>query len=143
MYALADGAESGRVGTPERAEKIQQRLSALGISDREFAERSGIDRKALRRAANGEPARPSTYTAIETWLDRLEVEVGLVKPELPAGVTQVGDPSDDLFAVEVYTPEGIIQAVVKGQPKDADLIRETALKLIEGMHVRPPAENGA
>jgi len=143
MYAVTNEAQSGGVATPERAQKIQERLLALGISDREFHERSGIDRKALRRAANGEPVRPSTYTAIETWLHRLEIEAGIVEPDLPAGVTRVGDPSDDLFAVEVYTDVGVLQAVVKGQPKDADLIRETAQKLIEGLHLRPPAENGA
>lgn len=143
MYAVANAADSTLVGNTERANKIQSRLEALGISDREFAERTGVDRKALRRAANGESVRPSTYTAIETWLDRLEREVGADLGDLQPGVTPVGDPADDLFAIEVYTPAGTIQAIVKGQPKDADLIRETALKLMKDMPgMRPPVENG-
>lgn len=56
----------------ERATRIAERLAALGLSDREFEARTRIDRKALRRAANGEPVRSTTYTAIETWLDRIE-----------------------------------------------------------------------
>jgi transcriptional regulator with XRE-family HTH domain len=127
MYAVADTAQSVGVGVSERARKIQERLDALGISDREFAERTGIDRKALRRAANGEAVRGSTYTAIETWLTKLEREVG---EGLPPGVVSVGDPADNLFAVEVYTPDGVIQAIVKGPVKDADAIIEAAQKLM-------------
>lgn len=130
MYAVADGAESRPVGNTERAAKIQSRLDALDISDREFAERTGIDRKALRRAANGESVRGSTYTAIETWLTRLERETGDIEvPELPEGFQYLGNPAEQLIAFEVG--EGPTRVVVKGPIKDADLIREQAAKLVE------------
>lgn len=129
MHAVADTADSLPVGNRERAGEIQSRLDALGISDREFAERSGIDRKALRRAANGESVRPSTYTAIETWLSRLEREVGMVPPELPGGFEYVGDPAQQFIVFEVG--EGPTRVVVKGPIKDADLLREQATKLVE------------
>lgn len=129
MYAVADDAESGGVGNAERAEKIQARLSSLGISDREFEARSGVDRKALRRAANGESVRGSTYTAIETWLERLEREVGRDVPDLPEGFEYIGDPAEQFIAFEVG--EGPTRVVVKGPIKDADLIREQASKLVE------------
>lgn len=129
MYAVANGEESGSVGNTERAQKIQQRLDALGISDREFAERTGVDRKALRRAANGDPVRGSTYTAVETWLTKLEREVGQDMPELPEGMRYVGDPADRFIAVEVG--EGPTRVVFKGTPEDADLLREQAMKWAE------------
>lgn len=129
MHAVADEADSAPVGNIERAARIQARLEALGISDREFAERSGIDRKALRRAANGEGVRGSTYTAIETWLARLEREVGMDAPELPEGFEYVGDPAERFIAFEVG--EGLAKVVVKGPIRDADLLREQATKLVE------------
>lgn len=129
MYAVADTADSSLVGNRERSEKIQARLDELGISDREFAERSGVDRKALRRAANGEAVRPSTYTAIETWLDRLEREAGTDVPELPDGFEYVGDPAQQFITFEVG--EGPTRVVVKGPIRDADLLREQATKLVE------------
>jgi transcriptional regulator with XRE-family HTH domain len=127
MHAVADTADSAPVGNEERAQRIQSRLDALGISDREFAERTGIDRKALRRAASGEAVRPSTYTAIETWLGRLEREVGA--PELPEGFEYVGDPAESFIAFEVG--EGRAKIVVKGPIRDADLLREQAERLVE------------
>ena len=129
MHAVADTADSLPVGNRERADEIQSRLNALGISDREFAERSGIDRKALRRAANGESVRPSTYTAIETWLSRLEREVGMVPPDLPEGFQYVGDPAQQFISVEVG--EGPDRVVFKGPIESADILREQAAKVLE------------
>lgn len=129
MYAVANAADSPSVGNTERAAKIQARLETLGISDREFSERTGIDRKALRRAANGEPVRGSTYTAVETWLTRLERETAIEPPDLPEGFEYVGDPAEQLIAFEVG--EGPTKVVVKGPIRDADLIREQATKLVE------------
>lgn len=130
MHAVVGAAQSGGVTDAHRAEKIQQRLDRLGISDREFENKTGVDRKALRRAANGEPVRRSTYVAVETWLDRIEEEVGLDDEPLPDGVTRVGEPDQDLFAVEVYTPEGKMIAVFKGPVKDAEVVRREAAALI-------------
>lgn len=123
---------------------IKARRTRLGMAIKALAERAGVDRGRLAaiEAGTATNVRPSTLGAINRALDELEAErTGTT--DLPPGVTRIGDPSEDLFAVEVYTTEGVLQAIVKGQPKDADTIRETAQKLIEGMHVRPPAENGA
>jgi hypothetical protein len=69
----AHAAQFRLVADSERGQRIQERLDKLRISDRQFQERSGIDRKTLRRAvAGGEHVRESTYRAIESWLDRLE-----------------------------------------------------------------------
>lgn len=62
-------------GVTSRGAAIAQRLSALGVSDRQFHERTGIDRKTLRRAIDGEErVRSSTYHAIESALKELEAE---------------------------------------------------------------------
>lgn len=129
MHALADEADSAHVGNTERAEKIRNRLQKLGISDREFAERTDIDRKALRRAANGEPVREVTYTAVETWLTRLEREAGAGAPALPEGFEYLGDPTEQLITFEVG--EGPTKVVVKGPISEPDLVRAQALKLVE------------
>lgn len=129
MYAVTDVAQSGPVGSSERAQNIQDRLTALGISDREFAERSGVDRKALRRAANGEPARPSTYTAIETWLGRLEDEVGRGIPPLPEGASYLGDPQGRMVEVSIEGGDGE-RVVVKWPIEDVAGDPQAAADLI-------------
>jgi len=144
MHAVANGAQSVGVTDSERAQKIRERLDALGISDREFEATTGVDRKALRRAASGEPVRRSTYVAIETWLDRIEHEVGMdAPPPLPAGARRIGDPADDLVE---FTVEGAlgVRAVVKGPIRDLAALQEAVSKLIAGMqaeqNIRPPDE---
>lgn len=63
----------GLVTDGGRGQRIQARLDALRISDREFQQTTGIDRKTLRRAVAGEAhVRENTYRTIEDWLDRLE-----------------------------------------------------------------------
>lgn len=107
MYAVAGTAQSVRVtGNLERARKIQERLDALGISDREFQEQTKVDRKALRRAANGEKVRGSTYTAIETWLTRLESENG-------EGV-EFHEEAPRLIRITVHDVYGIGEIVAEG-----------------------------
>ena len=69
MGALRYAAKSPSV-TDDRGAVIQRRLDALGITDREFYARTGIDRKTLRRAVAGEEGtRASTYIAIESAID--------------------------------------------------------------------------
>lgn len=91
MRALTNTAELAHVtGDIERAAEIQRRLEALGITDREFQARTGVDRKALRRAADGEHVRGTTYTAVEAWLDKLEHEVGMDLPSAPSDLPGEG-----------------------------------------------------
>jgi len=143
MHAVANGAQSGGVTDSERAQKIRERLDALGISDREFEATTGVDRKALRRAASGEPVRRSTYVAIETWLDRIEHEVGMDAPPLPEGARQIGDPADGLVEFTVEGNFGV-RAVVKGPIRDLDALQKAVSKLIAGMQaeqdIRSPDE---
>ena len=79
----------------DRGSAIAARIEALGISDREWHERTGIDRKTLNRAIRNEPGtRPSTYTAIEAELDRLEARnagsaVTAPAQEIAPGVVRV------------------------------------------------------
>lgn len=81
MSELAGRADSGSVissagSTDDRGAAIQRRIDDLGISDREWHAQTGIDRKTLHRAIRNEPAtRASTYTAIESELDKLEAKV--------------------------------------------------------------------
>jgi len=108
----------------ERGQGIERRFDALGISDREWHEQTGIDRKTLRRAIAGEErVRPSTYAAIEQALTKLEQRVGPtplpVPPELPPEFVE--------FDVK---GEGGFHVVVKGPVKDAALLREQVGEII-------------
>lgn len=73
MQEQADAAQSAGVTEHARGARIQARLDGLKMSDRQFHDYSGIDRKTLRRAVAGDVSvRPNTYRTIENWLDRLE-----------------------------------------------------------------------
>lgn len=79
----------------DRGSAIARRVEALGITDREWHAVTGIDRKTLNRAIRNEPGtRPSTYTAIEAELDRLEARnagqpVTAEPQEIAPGVVRV------------------------------------------------------
>lgn len=136
MHAVSNGAQSIDVtGDEERAASISERLEAIGLSDREFEHRTGVDRKALRRAANGEPVRRSTYVAIETWLDRIEHELGMNV----SGVQPIGDPSQDLVEFTIEGNFGV-RAVVKGPIRDLDALQKAATDLIASMGEVKPTE---
>lgn len=121
------------VVTLGRGDKIQERLDHLGISDREFHETTGIDRKTLRRAVDGEDrVRPGTYAAIEAALDKLEQRVAGV-PRTKA----IGDPADDLVEFTIEGNFGV-RAVVKGPVRDMDELLAAVDKLMRGMGVDGP-----
>lgn len=128
MYAVQDAAESAAVTDVDRGAKIQERLDALGISDREFHATTGIDRKTLRRAVVGkETTRPSTYDAIEAAIDKLERRV--------AGAPQtraLGDPGDDLVEFTIEGNFGV-RAVVKGPIRDMEALQAAVAKLVRDM----------
>ena len=129
----------------EVGKRIRERRTRLGMDVKPLAERAGVDRGRLAKieAGTATNVRTSTIGAIERALDELEAERRATDAALPPGVSQIGDPADDLFAVEVYTDAGVLRAVVKGQPKDADVIRETAQQLMAGMALEPPKANDA
>lgn len=143
MHAVADAAQSTPVTDEDRGADIQRRLDRLGISDREFQARTGIDRKTLRRAVDGEEkVRASTYDAIEAGLDKLERLVS----GLPAAQARpVGDPADDLIEVRLEGNFGV-RAVVKGSAHDPAALKEIIAFVLREMNTRgelpePPADD--
>lgn len=123
MIAVVDGANFALV-TNERGEAIQARLDALGISDREFHEKTGIDRKTLRRAVAGaQSTRPQTYGAIEAALGKLEAENAGVPP---------ADPGDDLIEFRLSGNFGV-DVVVKGPLRDRGELEDAVARLIREM----------
>lgn len=127
-----DGADLPSVtGNEERGAQIQARLDELGIKDREFYAKTGIDRKTLRRAVAGEErVRDSTYDAINAALDRLEVSnEGIGEAEV--------DPTNDDY-VE-FTVEGNfgVRAVVKGPVRDMDELQKAVAHLVREMRTSP------
>jgi transcriptional regulator with XRE-family HTH domain len=86
--------------------------------------------------------QPGTLNKVLDALDRLERETGLGPGSLPPGARRIGDPADDLIEFTIEGTDGI-KAVVKGPIRDMDELQAAAQKLIQGMRLRPPAENGA
>jgi transcriptional regulator with XRE-family HTH domain len=124
--------------------RIRERRTRIGMPVNALAERAGVDRGRLAaiEAGTAKNVRPATIGAIERALDELEVEHGIADPGLPPGARRIGDPADDLIEFTIEGTDGI-KAVVKGPIRNMDELQAAAQKLIEGMQVRPPAENGA
>lgn len=124
--------------------RIRERRARIGMSVKALAERAGVDRGRLAEIEAGaaKNVRPATIGAIERALDELEVEKGVADSDLPAGAHRVGDPADDLVEFTIEGTGGI-RAVVKGPIRDMAALQAAAQKLIEGMQISPPAENGA
>lgn len=123
MRALISPAESDVVTTDEPGALIQRRLDSLGITDREFYAKTGIDRKTLRRAVAGEEGtRPSTYMAINAALDKLEAMVRGPEP----------DPAADFVEFTVEGNFGV-RAVVKGPVKDMEELQKAVSRLVREM----------
>jgi len=124
MSGLRSTTDFGVVDDEDRGAGIRRRLDAIGISDREWHTRTGIDRKTLHRAIdNDEKVRPTTYQAIADWLDRIERE----NQGVPAS-----DPQDDLIEVELSGNFGI-RAVVRAPVRDRDELKEMVASLIREM----------
>lgn len=125
MQAVHDGADLPTVDDIERGAAIQRRLDQLGISDREFHEHTGIDRKTLRRAVTGaENVRTSTYTAIEAALSKLEDRVR------PAGVA--GSDEAGLVTFKLSGNFGV-DVVVQGPVSDMAELEAAVERLVRSM----------
>lgn len=136
MIGLASRADLRTVNSAgddssDRGAAIRRRFEDLGISDREWHLVTGIDRKTLNRAMRNE-SRRSTYTAIESWLDKLESR----SAGRPTDIRIVGDPADDLVEFTVEGNFGV-RAVVKGPVRDIEVLRSAVADLIADMN-RPP-----
>jgi hypothetical protein len=111
----------------ERGQRIQARLDALRISDREFQQTTGIDRKTLRRAVAGEThVRENTYRTIEDWIDRLE------RQSQGFEGLKAKDPADDLIEFELSGNFGV-RVVVKGPIRDQEALEASVARLIREM----------
>lgn len=128
MQALRNAADLPPVGDDsERGRAIQRRLDNLGISDREFHEQAGIDRKTLRRAVAGaETTRPSTYAAIEAALDRIERRV---RPDIP-------EPNDSGLVTFQLSGDFGVEVTVKGPVENLDQLEASVERLIRRMRER-------
>lgn len=109
----------------DRGAAIQRRLDELGITDREFYARTGIDRKTLRRAVAGEEGtRASTYIAIESAIDKMEANV--------RGLPTTRAPEEDYVEFTVEGNFGV-RAVVKGPVKDMEELQKAVTRLVREM----------
>lgn len=129
---LLTGTAQSAVMDAQRGDEIQRRLDALGISDREFHERTGIDRKTLRRAIAGEErVRSSTYGAIEAALDRLERDVTAGTEGAPGGLVTFRLSGN--FGVDV---------VVQGPVTNLSELEASVERLVQSMKKDDPPEKG-
>ena len=111
----------------ERGQRIQARLDALGMTARQFQERTSISRDTLRKAVAGEASvRPNTYDLIESKLDQFERQA-----EGFEGL-KASDPSEDLVEFELSGNFGV-RVVVKGPIRDAEALEATVARLIREM----------
>lgn len=130
MHVVANEAESARVtGDAERAKAIRERMDRLGISAHEFERRTGVDRKAVGRAARGDSVRGSTYTAVETWLTKLEQENG-------EGVTLRRAEDAPAIRLTFHDVYGIGEIIAEGPPEERDALVEAVSKLLRDIRER-------
>lgn len=118
----------------DRGAKIKARIDALGITDRQWHERTGIARQTLAKAIRNEPqVRPGTYTAIEAELDKMERAVSgepvatQQKPP-PAGVVRV-------------TVEGVYGAkalIVEAPPENLAELEEMVDRIMRNLRGTDP-----
>ena len=118
----------------ERGRAIQKRLDDLGLSAREFEDRTGVNRKTLGKAVAGNAnTRDTTYEAIESYLDGLEARISGKGTTAPA-------PDDDMIELTIEGDFGV-RAVVKGPIRDKAELMEMTRELIR--ELRSSDDNGA
>lgn len=76
-----------------RGAAIRERMDAIGISKREFAEQAGIDRGTLDRVlGDDEKVSPRTWRKVESRLAALEDEIGMAESgRMVTSTVTVGD----------------------------------------------------
>lgn len=114
----------------ERGAAIQRRLDALGISDREFHEQTGVDRKTLRKAVAGNAnTRTTTYSAIESALDKLEAKMN---------PPRTLEPDEQGLVTFRLTGNFGVDVTVKGPVTDLDALEASVEKLLRRMRQDDP-----
>lgn len=100
-------------------------MRLMKISQRAFAEHSGIHRNTIKNAVEGdEGVRERNLRRIEEALDALEEEMG-IEPEEETPTSAAGP-----LTFQMTTPDGM-EIIVSGPVEDADMLREQVAKLIE------------
>ena len=125
MHAVRDTQDSALVSSDEesRGAAIERRLNALDVGFREFEDKSGINRKTLKRAIEDDPTvRPNTYELIESWLDRTEAANSPVEE---------GD-GGDIVEFRLTGNFGV-DVVVKGPIRDQRALEESVARLLREM----------
>ena len=108
-------------GNEERGQAIQKRLDDLGLSAREFEDRTGVNRKTLGKAVAGNAnTRDTTYEAIESYLDSMEARIA------GKGATAT---DGDMIELTIEGDFGV-RAVVKGPIRDKAELMEMTKELI-------------
>lgn len=111
----------------DRGAAIKARIDALGITDRQWHETTGIDRKTLGRAIRNEPGvRPSTYTAIEAELDKLEQQVA----GEPVASTK---PATGVVRVTVEGVYGAKALIVEAPPENLAELEEMVDRIMRNL----------
>lgn len=131
------------VVTVEVGQRIRDRRTRLGLSVKALAVRAGVDRGRLAEIEKGSAVnvRDTTLGAINAALEAAERERA-AGAQLPPGAHRIGDPADDLVEFTIEGTDGI-RAVVKGPIRNMEELQAAARKLIEGLQIHPPKEDGA
>lgn len=119
---------------PTRADRgawIERRMRLIGISQRAFAEHTGISRVTIKKAVDGdEGVQERNLRRIEEALDALEEEMG-IETEEPRAV------STGPLTFQMTTPDGT-EIIVSGPVEDADMLREQVTKLLQEFKGKTP-----
>jgi transcriptional regulator with XRE-family HTH domain len=112
-----------------RGHAIYKRRVALGLDSlHEFAQATGVSRQTIARAEKGDPSvTETTYTKLETWLDRFEEETG---SPMPKAVPEPGIIEYRLFGADL---------VVKGPVANIAEMEASVARLID-RYGRKPGE---
>lgn len=90
---------------------IRRRITAVGITDKEFASRAGIDRSTVKRATDDDPKLNGvTKSKIERALDDLEDEIGMAESGRMVTSTVIYEGARFTFQ---GTPEDVAVAIRK------------------------------
>ena len=113
-----------------RSDAIKRRFDALGISDREWMTKTGIDIKTVHRACDPEHnTRESSYLAIESAIQTLEDRAA----GRPTSRGQLeGDADQGIVEFRLSGNFGV-DVVVKGPIADREALEQSVTRLIREM----------
>jgi hypothetical protein len=116
-------------------------MRALGVSGRQFAARTGIDRRTLQRAIDATGSvREGTYDHIETWLGRLERQAETFDgiPDVPDEGESEGEKFVELEMEGVF---GVARVVARGPVDDPEAVARAAMALMRELRAERESES--